>query len=431
MVFSLLTITGLQAQTTISQFTWDANVTTAAVGPNGTTPSTSANVATPATSGNALSPGVKCGFCITGCRQDIDLTIPNPASSPDFNQSDIEYSIEYRRVAGGTCGASQTEIEGWWFTRGSDFKFGFKNGGKLAFKYRVSAPTSPFYTDIPASGQKECWNCATMASAPLIPVDGNFHEYTFRYYSSLGYAYILIDGVVSYIDSVATPGATFYSSNSSNPVIIGDGLDGHGHDTPILDNMRIGTPAPLPVDLKYFRGYRQGDAIELRWETASEAQNDFWTVLRSKDGKNWSEIGFLPGNGTDPDGEAYKYVDRNPQIGINYYWLKQRDLNGTEFAFKTIAIFYSFNGNNNFVVYPNPVVNPLEGLNIEFVSEFETSGIIQIFDQSGRIIKSENHELLAGTNRLNTELGNVPSGVYYIRMKVDGKVHSEKFMIMD
>ena len=42
----------------------------------------------------------------------------------------------------------------------------------------------------------------------------------------------------------------------------------------------------------------QDDGVILHWSTNSELNNDFFSIERSKDGKQWSEIGTIDGSGT-------------------------------------------------------------------------------------------------------------------------------------
>ncbi len=426
---------GVTAQTTLSYFSWDTSTDekVADIGPNASSSSTTANCfGPPSVSGMACSPGQACAICNTVCYKNIALVVPNSPSGY-FDQPDMEFTMHYRRVA-NTCsaGGSNLEAVGWFFRRGDDFWFGFQNGGKLSYRFRVVSPTTPFYTDIPGTtpAVNECWNCTGLTNA-TIPGDGAWHEYTFRYVSSLGFAYILIDGVVNYIDSSATPGAQMYWASSSVGFTIGDLMDGIGTNTPILDNATIGTPTPLPVTLSYFTAEKVQHSVILNWETLSEISNDFWTVLRSRDGSSWEEIGFLPGGGTLPEGKKYEFVDPNPMTGTNMYWLKQNDLNGQQHAFQAVAIFFSNNGSSIFAVFPNPVVQPGGELTIEINSAAASPAIIRIFDQSGRLVNETSEITEEGINYLKVGIEELPRGFYYIRMQAGGRTHSDKFMVLD
>jgi hypothetical protein len=93
-----------------------------------------------------------------------------------------------------------------------------------------------------------------------------------------------------------------------------------------------GSSAPntaLPVELLFFSAtaHNQKQVI-LNWATASELNNDFFTVERSIDGLNWEVVEFVNGNGTTPLRNDYSTTDIRPFTGLSYYRLKQTDFDG-------------------------------------------------------------------------------------------------------
>ena len=91
---------------------------------------------------------------------------------------------------------------------------------------------------------------------------------------------------------------------------------------------------PLPVELVSFTGtvLEEQIAVLLKWITATEKDNDYFTIWRSLDGYNWDVIGIEKGAGNSQSILEYIYLDRDPNTGINYYNLSQTDYDGeTEF----------------------------------------------------------------------------------------------------
>lgn len=82
----------------------------------------------------------------------------------------------------------------------------------------------------------------------------------------------------------------------------------------------------LPVEMTRLQA-RQADhnAVLLTWETVTESNNDFFDVERSADGHTFASIGQVKGNGTSSTAQAYRFLDKNPRPGINYYRLRQVD----------------------------------------------------------------------------------------------------------
>ncbi|MBX2901230.1 MAG: hypothetical protein KF775_16375 [Cyclobacteriaceae bacterium] len=108
---------------------------------------------------------------------------------------------------------------------------------------------------------------------------------------------------------------------------------------------------PLPVELTQFTAQPEGETVKLNWLTASELNNDFFTVQRSADGVEFSSLGMVAGQGTRTTPTAYQFVDETPQAGLNYYRLKQTDFDGTSSYSNIVAVNMAL----EWSVYPNPV----------------------------------------------------------------------------
>jgi hypothetical protein len=92
-----------------------------------------------------------------------------------------------------------------------------------------------------------------------------------------------------------------------------------------------------PVELTYFTVKATGFTAELRWETASEENNDLFIIDRSPDAISWQTIGTIKGNGTTKEINTYSFLDENPESKNTYYRLTQIDLDGTN---KMLGIQY-------------------------------------------------------------------------------------------
>ena len=65
----------------------------------------------------------------------------------------------------------------------------------------------------------------------------------------------------------------------------------------------------LPIELVSFISTLAGDVVNISWATASETDNDFFTIERSDDGVNWSAIAEVTGAGTTTEQKNYKLTD--------------------------------------------------------------------------------------------------------------------------
>ena len=114
-----------------------------------------------------------------------------------------------------------------------------------------------------------------------------------------------------------------------------------------LPNIKLHTSFnPLPITLNSFTGELLsglGNSIQLNWSTASEKDNDYFTMWRSFDGQSWKEITQLTGAGNSNELLNYQYIDRNIIVqsienSTIYYKLSQTDYDGTTEFFQIIPV---------------------------------------------------------------------------------------------
>ena len=94
----------------------------------------------------------------------------------------------------------------------------------------------------------------------------------------------------------------------------------------------------LPIELISFTGSSNQKEVQLNWTTASERDNDFFTVYRSADLEIWEEVADVPAVGNSQNVSLYETFDRNPLSGVNYYKLRQTDFDSTFTESDAIAV---------------------------------------------------------------------------------------------
>ncbi|MBU0528339.1 T9SS type A sorting domain-containing protein [bacterium] len=114
---------------------------------------------------------------------------------------------------------------------------------------------------------------------------------------------------------------------------------------------------PLPIELLYFGADCNGNIAEIIWTTASETNNDYFTVERSRNAEIFDFVVDVPGAGNSNKIQYYSVTDRAAYSGLSYYRLKQTDFDG-KFTFSEIIpveCIVSLTNNITFNVYPVPV----------------------------------------------------------------------------
>ncbi len=179
--------------------------------------------------------------------------------------------------------------------------------------------------------------------------------------------------------------------------------------------------AALPITLKSFRVNAASSSVLLVWETAEEKNNDYFLIERSTDGVDFEIVSErIPGSGNSEYSSRYTWTDPTPAAGINYYRLKQVDLDGTVY-YHGIRSAKIEQGAFETRVFPNPVS---EMLSIRFSGE-ETS-TISIMDMTGRQVFSA--VAPEGLQTVEMDLSVLPSGNYMMNISGEREIQSIKLV---
>ncbi len=169
----------------------------------------------------------------------------------------------------------------------------------------------------------------------------------------------------------------------------------------------------LPIELLYFTAEPSGEVVICKWETASETNNDYFDVERSKDGYEFEPIGRVKGYGAGISSESLKYsiIDKELCEDIRYYRLKQVDIDGAFSYSKPVAI--DCKRSNGIELYPNPADN---SITYQFYYRENTDLVLNIMDISGRIVRHEKITVQKGINLLHALIDDLAAGAYTLRI---------------
>jgi hypothetical protein len=170
---------------------------------------------------------------------------------------------------------------------------------------------------------------------------------------------------------------------------------------------------PLPIELISFDASLAGDQVTLSWVTASELNNDFFTIERASDIEKFEEVAIVKGQGTTNSKTSYSSIDDSPLPGTSYYRLKQTDFDGG-FGYSEVRRIENSDFKNRFRIYPNPVVN--------YKFNFELIGIEPGIDVPLRIVNMQGGSVFdarytadkSGRIKSSVELSYVASGMYIV-----------------
>ena len=88
------------------------------------------------------------------------------------------------------------------------------------------------------------------------------------------------------------------------------------------------TSSSLPIQLISFDGQCTGKGLQLEWTTASETNNDYFTLQKSADAINFVDVANVSGAGNSNTNQYYDLSDVPFANALTYYRLKQTDFDG-------------------------------------------------------------------------------------------------------
>ncbi|HEX5170576.1 MAG TPA: LamG-like jellyroll fold domain-containing protein, partial [Cyclobacteriaceae bacterium] len=178
--------------------------------------------------------------------------------------------------------------------------------------------------------------------------------------------------------------------------------------------------APLPITLSLFDATLEMNKVKISWTTASEINNEYFTIERSVDGVTWTEIAMVPGAGNSDEELSYVHWDNQPIPGTSYYRLKQTDFDGTSSYSKIDAVVFSTGSEVR--VYARPENHEL----IVELGDLQQGGDISVLNILGQPLSIPFTDDSAKRVYNTLELS---SGVYIVRVRSHNGIVAEKVVI--
>ncbi|MEI6412160.1 MAG: M12 family metallo-peptidase, partial [Bacteroidota bacterium] len=171
---------------------------------------------------------------------------------------------------------------------------------------------------------------------------------------------------------------------------------------------------PLPVELTGFNARAEQKANRIDWQTATEYNVAWHIVHRSPDGaSNWTEIGRKIGQVQSTVQRDYQLSDEKP-LPTAYYRLWSQNLDGTGHYSPIVRVIRPDAPLYVSALFPSPAQ---ERLFIRFSAAQEESVSLQLYDLTGRLLRTEKVDVRAGMNERAMELNGLPQGMYLIEIQ--------------
>jgi spore germination protein YaaH len=196
-----------------------------------------------------------------------------------------------------------------------------------------------------------------------------------------------------------------------------------------IDDVSYNQNNPLPVELVNFNALLSGRKVHLSWMTINEINSFGFEVEKSIDLSFWQTLGFVPAKGNSTLPINYSYTDEKFEFDKSYYRLKVIDTDGS-FKYSNIidvkdSLLPDYSLYQN---YPNPFNS-----STIFTWYMSKDGLVELilFDPLGQEIKKLLlEERTAGLHKLELELDNLTSGVYYYQLRINDFVETKKMILV-
>lgn len=183
---------------------------------------------------------------------------------------------------------------------------------------------------------------------------------------------------------------------------------------------------PLPVDLVFFKALYTGNGtVSCSWGTASEVNNDYFTVERSEDAATFEEVGRVAGAGSSAALRHYTFLDQEAYPGISYYRLKQTDYDG-QFTYSQLVAVSNNRGPAELTIFPNPATDYFK---LDLSRRKNSSFSLSVVDVAGKLYFHQAGSTDEVMGELTVPTDKLPPGVYFVELLSNNVLERGKVLI--
>jgi len=214
-------------------------------------------------------------------------------------------------------------------------------------------------------------------------------------------------------------------NSPATTMAVGARANNRGLPTPFV---LCNTVTTLPIELLSFTANCKKDKVSCKWTTASEINNNYFTIERSNDALHFESVATINGAGNSNSELNYEYVDSplNIKSSNNYYRLKQTDYDG-KFTYSEVVATICNNSNEmNCNVYPNPMN---QTLTIDFNDEIKDGYSVEVKNCMGQVVLVQ--KIPVGIQKMQLSLADLIDGTYFISVMNQQNYFTSKIIKMN
>ncbi|MDP2387032.1 MAG: T9SS type A sorting domain-containing protein [Bacteroidota bacterium] len=186
---------------------------------------------------------------------------------------------------------------------------------------------------------------------------------------------------------------------------------------------------PLPVEISKFSGSCEKNKVVLNWTSVMESNNQYYTIEKSYDAKNFFELSKVFTKAKDGNSNsALNYIleDKFPSKGVDYYRLSQTDISGKTEIVKMISVSKCSANSELINAYTID-----KNITIDIASEAEETFDVSLYNSIGQLVTSKKIQTKQGNTQVILNELSVENGVYFINISSDNATYSKKLLLVD
>lgn len=346
------------------------------------------------------------------------MEVTNPQLQPNFlfeNNGDNTFTDVAYGMGVDDSIRTRTIVHGDYDNDG-DLDLVMVNYDSMVVLYRNDVVTTQNYFRIICEGTNSCYD-GIGAKVKITTPDGVSQYFEIRSGSNLGGG----DEVCAHFG---------ISSNTTVNEVEVTWLSGgknYLYNQAANQEITITESAVVPIELNYFEGKMINQNTYLDWQTSTEIDNDYFEIQRSNNGRKYMTIGKVKGKGASNSITDYSFIDRSPELGQNFYRLKQVDFDGS-YEFSNVLSFKIERDQDYINVFPNPA----SGNSLNVKMKLNSQGLIntQLLNVNGEVVYENVINESYGENvEFEIPITNLSPGIYYLKVSNPNGIQSRKVFI--
>jgi hypothetical protein len=217
------------------------------------------------------------------------------------------------------------------------------------------------------------------------------------------------------------------SVNTTNKTVTFSDTYAHGNLFPWILHDKSN---PLPIELLYYSISCNEYGASIEWASASEVNNDYYTIQRSVDGGTWETIAQISGAGNSNSPLFYTYTDTDAFETDHIYKLTQTDYDGTT---EVLGLKYALcaqdvahiSSDSDIKVY----VDDDNNMYVTYYSQQNEVSILRLYDMYGKILGAWSLQSKQGVNNFKIPVIPVSFSIYLVSLEQHKSVISKKVIL--